>query len=144
MGARTRHSPHPKGFFFHTFLKTIFLFYSHPSFACHQLQVFVCSLKISAGQVDLVSHQLLFDFISLSMRIYPAGFMKTLLPNTPLVSSSCFRPKKISKVPNKKLRVQSLIFLSSSSLFLVLFPLKLLFSSLLDAKHLPFCPFSLK
>lgn len=82
----TRHTP--KGFF-HTFLKTIFLYYSRPSFACHQLQVFVCSL------ID--SHQLLFDFISLSMRIYLAGFMKTLPPNTPLVSSSCFRPKKSPK-----------------------------------------------
>ena len=36
------------------------------------------------------------------MRIYLAGFLKTLPPNTPLVSSSCFRPKKISKVPEIK------------------------------------------
>ena len=116
----------PQRVFFHTFLKTIFLYYSHPSFACHQLQVFVCSLK---GHISRTSRfGISSTFISFYFPIYE-NISSWISENVAAKYTSCLKQllsaKKISKVPNIK-------------------TLKLLFSSFLDAKNLPFCPFSLK
>ena len=72
---------------------------------------------------------------SSAMKIYPAGFLKTLPPNRPLLLSHSQRVANI-KTKNANNAV-SLLLLSSSSLF----PLLMWLLSLSSAKNLPFWAF---
>ena len=95
----------------------------------------LCGNEISILYSCAVSYIVGF---SSAMKIYPAGFLKTLPPNRPLPSNHSQRVANI-KTKNAAVAV-SLPFLSSSSLF----PLPVWLLSLSDAKNLPFGPFSLK
>ena len=88
----------------------------------------LCVNEISMLNSCAVSYVVGF---SSAMKIYPAGFLKTLPPNRPLLSNHSQKVANI-KTKNASIAVSSLL-LSSSSLF----PLLMWLLSLSGAKNLP-------
>ena len=92
-------------------------------------------MSAAAGQVDLVTHQLLIDFVSLSIGIYLAGFFKRLPSNSPLLSA-----KKISKVHNIKTKSAIIDFLFAILAYSGSFSLEMVIFELIGRKKTAMWP----